>query len=229
MSNKGWVNTISPCTSTTGVPSLHLIACFHKTYKNLLLQCLCAFWVTSLQLTSRFRASRTGQKPGSQKHNMITWVTFRSHINRSKTVDMAGGAGRSGEVLAQSTQNSVTRDTWAGSALLSRDCSVHGKAPDLPTSVQFLYKNKPGPCKAVQHLCWHFSPQERSSPLALCQPPLAMSENSAQPVLSSKAACPCKGCQQTDRRQQLEKRDLGSLHTISPFIIYPHLLNTAWL
>lgn len=146
MSNKGWVNTIPSCTSNSGVPSFHLIACFHRIYRNLLLQSLCAFWGTSPQLASRFRASSEWDR--NQAHRRTTWLCQSHFLNQGKTPDTAmGGAIHSGEVLAHETQNSVTHDTWAGSALLSRGCSVYGKAPDLPTSVQFYTKASQGPVR----------------------------------------------------------------------------------
>lgn len=88
-SNKEWVNILPPCTSTTGVPSLHLIACFHKVYRNLLLQSLCAFWGTPLQLTSRFRVSREWDT--NQAHGCTTLLRESHFLIQGKAPDMARG------------------------------------------------------------------------------------------------------------------------------------------
>lgn len=165
-SNKEWVNILPPCASTTGVPSLHLIACFHKVYRNLLLQSLCAFWGTPLQLTSRFRVSREWDT--NQAHECTTLLRESHFLIQGKAPDTARGEPHTqGGVLAHWTQDSVTRVTWAGCALLSRVCSVYGKAPDLPTSVQFLYKASQGSARQY-NIFVDISVPQREALLWLC-------------------------------------------------------------
>lgn len=68
----------SLCTSTTGVPFLHLIACFHKVYRNLLLQSHCASeeYHCNLPAGSEHAESRTGTTLTSTRHGYVSAVSL---------------------------------------------------------------------------------------------------------------------------------------------------------
>lgn len=71
---------------------------------------------------------------------------------------------------------------------------------------------------------------ERAALLWLCVSQLWLCQKTVQSLVAqANPSAWRKGSRRTDRRWQLEKGDLGSLHTISPFVVYPRLPHTAWL